>query len=193
MRVYTPGGIAEWDDEDEARKADLHELLTTPTLAQQVLEVLSNEIDQGDPDRTAIIWKYGELIHLGWDADDPTLVGKARFLIEYERKRIKADSGRRTIYANPPTAADLVYYIQIRDTIKIGFTRQDPERRCRALAGDRVLAVEPGGMDLEAERHRQFAVYRADIPGTRERFHPSDQLMDHIIAVREKHADIQVG
>jgi hypothetical protein len=192
MRTYTPGGIANWDAEDEQRKADLHELLTQPTIAQQVFQALSDEVDAGDPDRTAIIWKYGELIQLGWEADDPTLIGKARFLVEYERKRRVVE--KRTPTPRPPLrVGQVVYYIQIRDTIKIGFTSQDPERRRRGLAGDRILAIEPGSMELEAERHRQFAAYRADIPGTRERFHPSDELMDHIVAIREQHADIQVG
>jgi hypothetical protein len=171
-----------------------HRQLTQPTIAQRVFEALSNEVDSGDPDRTAIIWKYGELIQLGWDAADPTVIGKARFLVEYDRKRQVAES-QNTTSTRPPlrVLGEVVYYIQIRDTIKIGFTRQDPERRCRGLAGDRVLAVEPGSTELEARRHKQFALYRADIPGTRERFHPSGELMDHIVAIREEFPEIQVG
>lgn len=194
MRRFTPGTIAMWDEQDELRKAEFHELLKQPTMTDQVLDAINTAVSPDDPDRMALVWKLGELVHLGWDVNDLTLIAKARFLLEYQRSRGIANIGHRAEFDTAPRKlGDVVYYIQIRDTIKIGFTTQDPERRCRTLAGDRVLAVEPGNMKLESERHHQFAAYRARIPGTRERFHPSDELMDHILEVRKIHADIQVG
>lgn len=191
--MYTPGSIALWDEQDEIRKAEFHELLQQPTIAQRVRDKVNAVVPHDDPRRLMIVWRVGELIQLGWDEQDPSLITKARFLDEYQQKRAAANCGyRAAIAAAPRVLGELVYYIQIRDTIKIGFTRGDPERRRQNLAGDRVLAVEPGSTKLEALRHNQFAAYRANIPGTRERFHPSDEIMDHILEIREQYADIQV-
>lgn len=69
----------------------------------------------------------------------------------------------------------VVYYVRIRDTIKIGTTVNTASRIPR-LGADEVLALEPGGEDLERLRHRQFAHLR--IRG--ERFRAEPDLLSHI-------------
>jgi hypothetical protein len=78
----------------------------------------------------------------------------------------------------------VVYYARIGDYIKIGFTTR-LRNRLATLRVDELLAVEPGGEDLEHERHRQFAVERIDL--RRENFRPSDRLTSHVVATREEY------
>lgn len=79
-------------------------------------------------------------------------------------------------------AAHVVYYITWRDVdhIKIG-TSQNLRNRLRQLKKNgqrpRLLALEEGGHQLEAKRHRQFRDLRK--PGS-ELFRPSQVLIDHI-------------
>jgi hypothetical protein len=85
----------------------------------------------------------------------------------------------------PTTApADhIVYYARIADRVKIGTTRRQLRGRLNHLHAEELLAVEPGGRDVEAQRPRQFA---ADcIIG--EWFRPSDALRAHISALTEEH------
>lgn len=80
-----------------------------------------------------------------------------------------------------------VYYVQVApDRIKIGFT-SDLGSRLSALRVRRtaVLAVEPGGRDLETERHHQFRGDR--ISGRMEDFRPSQNLTAWIEDVRAQH------
>lgn len=190
MRSYTPGSIADWDEDDEIAKLELKELLSKPTVAQQLLQRIRDEVDD-DEQYSAIVHAVGELMHLGYSVEDADLIHNARFLVDYKIRRAQAGQAKATSEA-PRVTGEWVYYIQIRDTIKIGYTSGDAVTRCKALAGDRVLAVEPGSRQLESARHGQFRSYRANIPGTRERFYPSDELMDHIIQVREDWPELQV-
>jgi hypothetical protein len=74
---------------------------------------------------------------------------------------------------------ELVYYMRRADWIKIGTTRNLPARM-RALRPGEVLAIEPGGRDIEHGRHRMFREFNvADAPGT-EWFHVAPRLMEHI-------------
>lgn len=78
----------------------------------------------------------------------------------------------------------VVYYGRIGDYIKIGYTTR-LRNRLSTLRVDELLAVEPGGADLERERHHQFAAERIDL--RRENFRPSAALSEHILAARAKH------
>ena len=82
-------------------------------------------------------------------------------------------------------AASVVYYVRIGDHVKIGYT-QDLHRRLGDLRldPDAVMAVEPGGPDLERCRHLQFADERV---GRRENFNPSRRLLAHIESLRQRH------
>lgn len=83
---------------------------------------------------------------------------------------------RRAMYETQ----SVVYYVRIRDTIKIGYT-VNMKARFSNLLIDEVLATEPGGEELERVRHRQFAALR--IRG--ERFRPEPELMSHIAMIRD--------
>lgn len=80
-------------------------------------------------------------------------------------------------------AASVVYYVRTGRYIKIGYTA-DLRQRLYSLRLDptAVLATEPGGRQLEAQRHEQFAEDRI---GRREDFAPSLALLEHIRELTE--------
>jgi len=81
----------------------------------------------------------------------------------------------------------VVYYVRIRDYVKIGVTANLSHRMLNLRAGsDQILAVEPGGRDLERQRHHEFADERR---GRREDFELSDRLKQHIAITRMTHGD----
>lgn len=84
-------------------------------------------------------------------------------------------------------AQSVVYYVRIGDHVKIGYTI-NLRQRLGALRvdDDALLATEPGGRQLERERHLEFAPERV---GKRENFNPSRRLLAHIEAVRERHGE----
>jgi hypothetical protein len=86
-------------------------------------------------------------------------------------------------------SAALVYYVTWPDLefVKIG-TSTNLHHRLQGLSKPgrraRLLAVEPGGYDVEKERHRQFAYLRKR--GT-ELFRYVDQIVGHVDTVRKAH------
>ncbi len=108
-----------------------------------------------------------------------------------ETQRIKADEAeqrRLEREANQPDA--VVYYIRTGDhQIKIGTTARLPERvrELRAVNLSNLLAVEPGGYELEHQRHLQFKAWRYN-PRT-EDFWDAVELNDHIASVVAEHGD----
>lgn len=90
---------------------------------------------------------------------------------------------------HPQPANPLVYYLTLSPTtVKIG-TSKNLLLRLKGLRTDLqyVLAVEPGGHELEAQRHRQFAAERLS---RREDFRVSELLQQHINWLRsETHSD----
>lgn len=81
----------------------------------------------------------------------------------------------------------VVYYVRLSDDrIKIGFTSRLRERMgaLRVHPSD-LLAVEPGGRDVERERHAQFAKDR--ISARFEDFRPSVELLQWIRSTRAEH------
>jgi hypothetical protein len=75
------------------------------------------------------------------------------------------------VYVREP----VVYYVRFADRVKIG-TTTNLGGRLNGIPYDEVLATEPGGYELEAQRHREFAADR--IVG--EWFTYSDRLRRHI-------------
>jgi len=104
-------------------------------------------------------------------------------LAEVTATRINArlDARQQIVQGRTPSA--VVYYIDLGEHIKIGFTTS-LDRRLSALRVDReqLLAYEPGGRDLEKQRHREF---KAERLGQRENFRKSERLMRHIEATVE--------
>lgn len=83
-----------------------------------------------------------------------------------------------------PERQGIVYYVRRGELIKIGTTR-NPIKRFNALMPDEILAFEPGGSALEAQRHGQFGDSR--LTPRSEYFRPSESLKAHIEAVRAKY------
>lgn len=99
-----------------------------------------------------------------------------RRVIQLERRQ--ADKGNRE--------GLVVYYIRIGDYIKIGFTSRLKDRiHGLRVTRDDVLAIEPGGRELEAQRHEEFATER--VHRRRENFFPSTGLLAHIESCRAEH------
>lgn len=84
--------------------------------------------------------------------------------------------------AQQRAAQECVYYIRRRDRIKIG-TTTNLTARMAALLPDEILAVEPGGRDMEVGRHQQFATLR--VRG--EWFRDDPTLREHIASLVQQH------
>lgn len=89
----------------------------------------------------------------------------------------------------------VVYYLGDPETqqIKIGSTTRMANRFAtirRQRPDVKLLAIEPGHLDLERQRHRQFASCRVSHHGgNREWYHKSDLLMSHINDMRGQYGD----
>jgi hypothetical protein len=75
-----------------------------------------------------------------------------------------------------------VYYVRCGHLVKIG-TTSDLANRFTAIRPNEVLALEPGGLVLELERHREFAALRA----SGEYFHPGPALQREILSLRKEY------
>lgn len=75
----------------------------------------------------------------------------------------------------------VVYYLQVGDVIKIGYTANLPTRLRSYPPNSRLLAYESGGPSLEAQRHMEFA---EDLVAGREWFTPSARLLAHIASIK---------
>lgn len=91
-----------------------------------------------------------------------------------------------------------VYYVRLGNgDIKIGTTTMLKQRmQALHLWLTDVLAVEPGGRDVERQRHLQFAEERLSRSGRgaqREDFEPSERLIEHIAEVARQYPDLLPG
>lgn len=115
-----------------------------------------------------------------WTLDD--LRCREDGLRRYKAHRADAAHELRDAIENSRTVG-IVYYIKFRDVVKIGTTRR-PANRLGNLPWEYLLAIEPGGREIESERHETF---RADwIQG--EWFELSPALAEHLDQVRACHA-----
>ncbi|MBT2467838.1 hypothetical protein J7E97_08115 [Streptomyces sp. ISL-66] len=74
-----------------------------------------------------------------------------------------------------------VYYVRCGHLIKIG-TTANLSVRFTSIRPNEVLALEPGGQQLETVRHREFRALLA----SGEYFHPGPALQQHILKLREQ-------
>lgn len=75
------------------------------------------------------------------------------------------------------THAPVVYFARVGDNVKIGTTTNLKGRmQSLYLSLEDVLVVVPGGKDVEAAYHKQFAEIRVQGPGRRELFRRGGQL-----------------
>lgn len=83
------------------------------------------------------------------------------------------------------TGGPVVYYALVGHRIKIGHTRV-LKHRMGILQPDELLALEPGGIELERKRLKQFAQWRRK---GKEYFHPGPDLRAHIENLRAPKLD----
>lgn len=90
---------------------------------------------------------------------------------------------RRQVRSVPTTDASrsVVYYLQVGDHIKIGYSANLARRLKTYPLNRRLLATEPGGEAEESHRLAEFAEFR-DMG--REWFRPGDRLVGHINRLR---------
>lgn len=84
--------------------------------------------------------------------------------------------------AGPLVRDPVVYYVRFADRIKIG-TTICLRGRIDTLPHDEILATEPGGAEVERERHMQFAEYWI----TGEWFRAGPLLLRHVADLAEKY------
>jgi hypothetical protein len=117
-----------------------------------------------------------------------TIEGRALRLLVQEQTRsdeAKAEfASAEAVRDRRHTEQSLVYYVRIGDRVKIGYTT-NMRARLPGLRIDEtaILATEPGGRELEAQRHEEFHAERI---GRREDFNPSRRLLAHIERVVEE-------
>lgn len=95
--------------------------------------------------------------------------------VEENRRREAADKAREP--------HEYVYYVLVGKLVKIGYTSRLKQRLSSYPPGTRILAYERGGMNLEAQRHREFA---AHLKHGNEWFAPAKPVIDHINEVRKQ-------
>lgn len=121
---------------------------------------------------------WAQRMHEALTRERVTVDNRGLDSLRREEERIEEMARRR---ADKP---GFVYYIQIGDRLKIGFS-VDVRKRMRAYPPEsRLLAVEPGSVELERERHRQF---KGSLTHGREWFSPTADLLEHIDAVLVEH------
>lgn len=76
-----------------------------------------------------------------------------------------------------------VYYVELAGLVKIGYTADLKRRMTQYPPMSQLLAVEPGGLETEAQRHRQFARLRQYGPAS-EWFAYGDDLRAHIESLK---------
>jgi len=84
----------------------------------------------------------------------------------------------------PDGLGEVVYYIRAGKYLKIGRTVDLRRRMYHYQPGVELVAVEPGGRVLEAQRHRQFKRLRV---GKREWFLLGPELVEHVNEMTVSH------
>lgn len=148
-----------------------------------------SELDLNHPLFSQIMMEVIRLGNDGYDVHDAEIVRHAiREAERVHKRQAKAQAQLELEIVKAQGQAlpgEYVYYMEMRDTIKIGFST-NPEQRRKQLVADRILAVEPGSLHLEAVRHRQFSAYRIESLGY-ERYRSEPPLLDHIQTVWDQH------
>lgn len=106
------------------------------------------------------------------------------------REQAAAAAAERAARRRDAEASSVVYYVRLgTNHIKVGTTEHLAERMValRVVNPDDLLAVEPGGYDLEAARHRQFDRWRWR--SRREDFAEAPELVEHMAAVRAENGN----
>lgn len=143
-------------------------------------------VDRHDPAFPYVVRALAHLKFGGFDVRDPVMLARA-----VEAGRERAAQAPPKVQAPPMPALprydphterrkplperERVYYVRIGDRCKIGYTAS-MWGRLVSLNPEELLAVEPGGRNLERERHVQFRKLRTH----GEWFRLDQPLLDHV-------------
>lgn len=154
----------------------------TPSGMRPSVQRVRDLIDTSDPSWPSVAAVLREFADAGIDIDETTAVMAVKL---GKRRWAGPGDGNDDTPAIAVTApGSIVYYVRRGELIKIGTTAR-PLARFRDLLPDEILAVEPGGHQVEAARHRQFAHLR----GHGEYFRDAAELRDHIDRIQSLHGE----
>ncbi|MEW2415307.1 hypothetical protein AB0953_16550 [Streptomyces sp. NPDC046866] len=143
----------------------------------------SDKVDRKDPARADILILLHRMELAGVEIDDRAV----EIAIKLTRFRLEQAAPPPpepvvTPETDPVGRKRWVYYVRCGHLIKIG-TTINLASRFISIRPNEVLALEPGGQELETARHREFRALRA----SGEYFHPGPALQEHILALRAEH------
>lgn len=144
----------------------------------------ADKVPADDPNRTDVLLTLHRFELAGIEVDDRAVEIATKLTRWYhanadERDRKHAEE----MAARQAEAAERecwVYYVRCGRLIKIGMTT-NLANRFGSIRPNEVLAIEPGGAELETAMHKQFAALRAG----GEYFHPGAALQKHVRDLRE--------
>ncbi len=136
-------------------------------------------VDVEDPAFLHICRAAARVAEFGYDPSDPDVAAR---IIEVGRREYaeSLDSSQAAAQEqHPPAPGEVVYYMRIGNRVKIGWSTNLPGRLA-TINPEELLAVEPGGLAVERQRHRQFAHLRTH----GEWFQLTEALTEHIGSLR---------
>lgn len=101
---------------------------------------------------------------------------------QWEELRVQ-EIRERMASSNVPTDPGTIYYLQVEDQIKIGYTTNLNTRLAAYPPMARLLATHPGTKATEAFMHERFANL---LSGRKEWFKASDEITAHINTVHKQ-------
>lgn len=155
-------------------------------------------IDLRDPDIEYVIEAIRIMSIAGCDPEDPEVIkmaikaGHARAVELHDDTSLQYHAAKQRWLEKEAAinrrmekheATSRVYYARLGNRVKIGYTH-NVRKRMADLMAEELLATERGGLELEAERHKQFAQLR-----TRgEWFRYEDELVEHVAELHRQAA-----
>lgn len=125
----------------------------------------ADKVDRDDPNRTDILITLRRFELAGIEIDERAvdIAGKLTrwHLANSEEQSRKHQEEMAARVAAAQVRECWVYYVRCGRLIKIGMTT-NLANRFSSIRPNEVLAIEPGGLELEAEMHKQFAELRAE-------------------------------
>ncbi|WP_405964826.1 hypothetical protein OG713_34825 [Streptomyces sp. NBC_00723] len=145
----------------------------------------SDKVASDDPARSYILITLHRMELAGVELDDRAVeiaAALGRRSWQEAQDAMPAQDQRLRARVHAAREAWKVYYVRCGHLVKIGYTA-DLGQRFTSIRPNEVLALEPGGQELETRRHRQFVELRA----SGEYFHPGPALQSHIVELRGIH------
>ena len=108
---------------------------------------------------------------------------RSRSVIAKSDHKERQELAMKSLQGNHP---GFVYYLLVVPHVKIGYSANLPSRMRAYPPTSELLAIEPGSLQVESQRHQDFAAFRQ---AGREWFGQDASLMQHIERLRIEHGD----